>query len=228
MLDPGGRLLDRCTAEEERRRIRNRVNGTVEIARFSDRIQRVADRDLVADDERAPVRPREQSAVRLGVAERRLDEALATWKAVAPDVLALPGVVLVDRLALEVADVDVVEERLLDDRHASSVHRDLRGLNRPAEPRVQADVERERSNLEPEQRRLLVPVLGQRRRYGRVAVDSALVVQHRLGVSGQHEQAHAPTLPPALETPLLEWTRDRPGGRASGQQSPAQGRRSPR
>ena len=121
-----------------------------------------------------------------GVIERRM---LVNYR-VAPDVLALPRVVPVDRLALEVADVDVVEERLLDDGHVTSVDRDLRSLDRPAETRVQADVERERANLEPEQRRLLAPVLGQRCWHGRVAVDTALVVQHGFGVAGQDEQTH--------------------------------------
>src|SRR5262249_23504131 len=152
------------------------------------------DRNLVADDERATVRRRKQVTVRLGIAERRLDETLAARKAVARDVLALPSPVRVDRLAFEIADVYVVEERLLANRDVASIHRDLRGLGGAAESRVQADVEGQRANLEPKQRRLFTPVLGQRRRHRWVAVDPVLVVEHRLGVAGQDEQAHGATL----------------------------------
>ena len=53
----------------------------------------------------------------------------------------LPGPVVVDRLALEVADVDVVEERLDFERHVSSRQRKLSCLARPVEARVNAEIE---------------------------------------------------------------------------------------
>src|SRR5262249_1427371 len=149
-LDPGGGLLERRVVEEERGRVRDRVNRTVEVARVSGGIQRIADRNLVADDERAPVRRREQATVHLGIPKRGVDEALAARKAVAAGVVALPGTVLIDSLSLEVANLHIVEERLLHGRDVAALHRDLRGLGGAAEPRVQADVDRQRANLEPE------------------------------------------------------------------------------
>ena len=173
---------------------------SVELVRTRGRVERVADRDLVADDEHALVRGGEQAAEAVRVAMSSLVKALAAGKAVGTDVLALPGAVVLDRQALQLPDPHVVEELLLRDRYVAALHRDPRRLDRPPEARVQTDVERQRPDLETQQRRLLAAALRQRGRPAWVAVDTVFVVQDRLGVSAEHEQAHARD-PTALTAP---------------------------
>ena len=86
--------------------------GAVELVRAERGVDRVADGDLVADDEDPPLRSREQALVGVGVAPGRVVQALAAREGVRARVLRLPGPVVVDRPALELADVDVVEQRL--------------------------------------------------------------------------------------------------------------------
>jgi hypothetical protein len=57
-------------------------------------------------------------------------------------VLALPGAVLADRPALELADADVVQELFLDQRYLTALECDLRRLECAAETRMEAGVER--------------------------------------------------------------------------------------
>src|SRR5437867_7427106 len=109
-----------------------------------------------------------------------------------PDVFALPGAVLLERPALELADSDVVEELLFGERHVAGFDCDPGRFQRASEARVQAAVEWDRPDLEAEPCRLLAAALGQRRRHGGVAIDPVFVVQNRLGVTAQDEQAHAP------------------------------------
>ena len=73
---------------------------SVELVRTRGRVERVADRDLVADDEHALVRGGEQAAEAVRVAMSSLVKALAAGKAVGTDVLALPGAVVLDGQAL--------------------------------------------------------------------------------------------------------------------------------
>ena len=115
----------------------------------------------MADDQDAALRTREQALVRGCVAARRVVEALPARKGVGAGVLALPGAVVVDRPALELADVDVVEQRLDLDGNLASLERDPR--RRPAAPeaRVHAEVECDPRQLEPEFRRLGLALLGQ-------------------------------------------------------------------
>jgi hypothetical protein len=57
-------------------------------------------------------------------------------------VLALPGAVLADRPPLELAHADVVQELFLDQRYLTALECDLRRLERAAETRMEAGVER--------------------------------------------------------------------------------------
>ena len=72
--------------------------------------------------------------------------------------LALPGAVLVERHAFEVADVDVVEERLFHARHVAAAQHHVGGLERPAESRVDAELEGHLGELMAELLRLRSPV----------------------------------------------------------------------
>ena len=112
------------------------------------RVQRVAHRDLVADDEDASLGSRQQALEPSRIAPCSVVEALAAREGLVAPVRVLPGAVVLDRLALEVAEVDVVEERLLEQRHAAGRDRDLGGTPRPLEARVHAEVERDVRDLE--------------------------------------------------------------------------------
>jgi hypothetical protein len=82
----------------------------------AERVQCRADWDLVTDDEHALVRALEQAAIGGRVAQGGPVEALAAGEAVAAGALTLPGAVLLERPALERADIDVVEEWLFNER----------------------------------------------------------------------------------------------------------------
>ena len=93
-----------------------------------------------------------------------------------------------DRLALEVADLDVVEARVDLDRDVAAGERELCRLPRPPEARVHAQVEPDVRDLRAEPPGLLAPLLGQRHRDGRIPVDALLEVQRRLRVAGEEEE----------------------------------------
>ena len=135
-VDPLRRASERVVVEQVGGRVRQRVFGPVEVVGARGRIQRVANRDLVADDEHRLLGSLEQPPKRPRVAPRGVVEALAAGERIRAPVRALPGPVRLDRLALEVADVDVVEQR---DVPASEGR--LGGFPRAGEPRVHAQVE---------------------------------------------------------------------------------------
>jgi hypothetical protein len=108
----------------------------VEIVGAGGRVERVADRDLVRDDEDRALGPRDELRERATVPPRDVVEALAAGKRIAASVRALPRAVVVDRHAFELADVDVVEERLLDERDLATRERELGRLARAPEARV--------------------------------------------------------------------------------------------
>jgi hypothetical protein len=170
------------------------VGGPVELVRSGGRVDRVANRDLVADDEDPPLRPREQPLVRLRVPPCRVVQALAARESVRPRVLALPGPVVVDRAPLELADVDVVEERLHLERHRASLERDPRRRQRAAEARVYAEPERDPGQLDGETCRLRLALRGQTGRHGGVAVHEVPHVELRLAVPDEDEEAHGASL----------------------------------
>src|SRR4051794_11813980 len=91
VVDPSCGALECGLVEEERRRIRDGVRGPVEVVRAAGGIQRVADRNLVADDEHVLLRPVEERAEPARISPRRVVEALAAGKGIAANVLALPG-----------------------------------------------------------------------------------------------------------------------------------------
>src|SRR5207342_994522 len=99
-------------------------------------------------------------------------------KAIGAGVRALPRVVVVDRGALELADVDVVEAGLLEERHVAALERELGSLARAAEPGVDAEAELDAGELDAEAAGRLLARRGERDRDGRVAVDAALDVQN--------------------------------------------------
>jgi len=167
------------------------VHGAVEVVGVADRIQRIADRDLVTDDEHALVGSCEQPAVGLGIATRGLVKTLAAGETVGSRTPVLPVAILVDRPALELPDADVVEELLLDQRHVAALECDPGGLERASEPGVHAGVQWLPPQLHAKQRRILAASLGQGRRDGGIAVDPSLLVQHRLTMAGEDVKAHA-------------------------------------
>jgi hypothetical protein len=103
----------------------------------------------VADDEHRPLGTCQERPEAADVAERGVVEALAAGERLVAPVLALPAAVGVEGDAVEVADVDVVEQRLARSRDCASLERELRGLPGPAEPRVEAEIELEPRELEP-------------------------------------------------------------------------------
>ena len=103
----------------------------------------------------------------------------------------LPRAVGLELLPFKVADVDVVEKRLDDQRDVDALaERDLGGLVGAREARVDAHVERNVRDLLPEAPRLLLAALGERNLTRGVAVHAALHVQHGLAVPDQDEEAH--------------------------------------
>ena len=144
----------------------------------------------MTDDEDPLLAAREQPFVRVGVAERRRIEALAARERVAAPVAALPRAIDLDRVALELADVDVVEQRLDLYRHVASGERDRGRLLRAPEAGVDAEVELEPGELDGEGGRLGLSLRRQRDADGRIAVDALRHVQLRLAVADEDEQAH--------------------------------------
>ena len=119
------------------------------------------------------LRSRQQALVGIGVAPGRVVQALATGKGIPARVLRLPGPVVVDRPALELADVDVVEQRLDLDGDVASFERDPRRCPAAPEARVHAEVEPDSRQLQTQRDRLGLAPLGQPDRHGRIAVDAA-------------------------------------------------------
>src|SRR5439155_10281928 len=142
LLDPVRRPRKRLALEEERHRIADRVERRpVQLVRFRRRVQRVADRDLVADDELALGAVLEQPPEPLGVPPCRVVQALAARERLLAPQLRLELPVARDLPTLQVAEVDVVEERLDPMRDISPLHRQRARLPRPREPRAHPEVE---------------------------------------------------------------------------------------
>jgi hypothetical protein len=148
----------------------------------------------MADDEHRPLGAHEQCAEPACVAPRCVVEALAAGERFGPRVVALPGAVRVDRGTLELADGDIVEQRLDRLSEVAADERELRCLLRALEARVDAQVERHVSELDAQLHRLPPPLLRERCGYQRVAVDDVLQIQRRMRVAGQHIEPHKPRL----------------------------------
>src|SRR5207247_9041050 len=106
------------------------------------------------------------------VASRCIVEALAAREGLIPPVSALPRTIVVERAAFELSDADVVEERLEQARHVAARERELDGLERPREPRVYAEVDRQPRELVANPPGLPPPVVGQRTRHTAIALHA--------------------------------------------------------
>jgi len=102
----------------------------------------------------------------------------------------LPGAVGLDRVAFELADVDVVEQRLDLDGHVASGERDRGRLLRAPEAGVEAEVELEAGELDGESGGFGPTLRRQTNADGRIAVDTLRHVQLRLAVADEDEEAH--------------------------------------
>src|SRR6266576_1181872 len=109
LLDSLRSACERSVVEEIRRRVRERVLRCVEVAGAGGRIEGVPNRNLVAHDEHALLVPLDEPPKGPRVASSGVVEGLAAGERVRAAVLPFPGAVRLDRLALEVADIDVVE-----------------------------------------------------------------------------------------------------------------------
>ena len=92
---------------------------------------------------------------------------------------SFPGAVRLDRLAFQVADFDVVEQRLARTGDVAAVERELCRLDRPLEARVNAKVEGQLCELVPELNRL---VRGPPRVSGAATLGSPFTRLSRLSV----------------------------------------------
>ncbi len=191
---PAAARDERIVVEEVGRRVRDPVIGPVELVRAVRRVQRVADRDLVADDEDRPLGTVEHHAEAACVPARGIVEAFAPGERIAPAVRPLPGFVRLDRVALEVADIDVVEQRLLEHRHRPAGEDPVRGLPRSRETRVHAEVDRQLGELASQPLRLVPALVCQRDPHRGIAVDAARGIERRPAVPGEDEQTHASRL----------------------------------
>ena len=99
---------------------------------------------------------------------------------------SLPGAVLVERLTLEIADLDVVEERLLLERDVASGKCDRRRFPGAPESRVHAELDRDVRQLLTQQARLVAALLREHDRDRRIPVDPILEIERRLAVAGDH------------------------------------------
>src|SRR6266566_10005343 len=109
LLDSLRSASKRSVVEEVRRRVRERVLRSVEIVGAGGRVEGVPNRDLVADHEHTLLGPFDEPPKGPRVAPSGVVEALAAGERVRAAMPPFPGSVCLDRLALEVADIDVVE-----------------------------------------------------------------------------------------------------------------------
>ena len=79
-------------------------------------------------------------------------------------------------------------------RDVAPRERELCGLERAAEARVHAELERQARELEPEPPASARPSGVSGDRNARIAVHATLQVERRMRVAGQHEEAHGPRL----------------------------------
>ena len=101
----------------------------------------------------------------------------------------LPGAIVRDRLAFQIADLHVVEERLLEIGDVAAVEDAVGRLRRPGEAGVDAEVDPKLPQLVAQPGRLVPSLVGEGHRNRRIAVDAALDVEGGMGVPGEDEQA---------------------------------------
>src|SRR5205823_790560 len=110
--------------EEVRRRVRELVRRPIEIVRAVGGVDQVAQRNLVRNHEDRGLWALHELSEGLGVAAGGVVERLPAGERIAARALALPRPVLLERLAFEVAHVDVVEQRLDLERDAPALEGD--------------------------------------------------------------------------------------------------------
>jgi hypothetical protein len=98
--------------EQERRRVWHVVERLVRVGRATRRVDRVADRDLVADAEDRVFGSRGEPSECIGVARRGLVETLPAGEAIGPRELELPEAIVRECPALQLPDPNVVEIRV--------------------------------------------------------------------------------------------------------------------
>jgi hypothetical protein len=129
-----------------------------------------------------------ETSERSRVTQRSRIEALPAGKRVAALVLPLPRAILLDRLSLELANVDVVDIRIDLEGDVAAAQREAGRLQCPSEPRVHADVDWDVRELLAEPPGLLLAALAQSDLDARVSVYAPLDVQHGLAVPRQDEE----------------------------------------
>src|SRR5262249_48904201 len=142
------------------------------------------------EDEDRALRPLQELPVGPGVAPRSVGEGFAAWERIAARMGTLPGPVLLEAGALEVAHVDVVEKGFRLEGDVSALEGDRGRRPRPVEARVDANLDRDGRQLLTEQPCLLTPLPRQSHLNGGGPPGSAFRVERRLAVAGDHVQLH--------------------------------------
>ena len=104
--------------------------------------------------------------------------------------LRLPRAEVLDRLALQIADVDVVEKRLDLEGNVAARERDQRRLARPVEARVDAEADRDVRDLLTEVLSVRPSFFRQVDAYAGVPVDPLFDVERGLSVPRHQEETH--------------------------------------
>jgi hypothetical protein len=144
----------------------------------------------VADDEHRGLRALEQAAEAGGVPAGGVVEALTAGEGNVTRMVVLPGAVLLERRAVEVADVDVVEERLDGKRNVAPGQCDLRRLARARETSVDTCTKWDVRHLHAELMGFLPTALRQIGATRRISVHALFEVEDGLSVPGDDEEAH--------------------------------------
>jgi hypothetical protein len=126
-------------------------------------------------------------------------QALAAGERVVWAVSLDPGSELCHRLALQIADIDVIQERFADqwDSIRASAESDLSGLERPREAGVYTDFDSDVRDVPRELSRFFATSDGERHEYCGVAVDPTFDIERRFAVSDQDAYRHLANLPAA-------------------------------
>jgi hypothetical protein len=108
-----------------------------------------------------------------------------------------PGSELSHRLALQIAGIDVIQERFADqwDSIRAGAESDLGGLERPREASVYADFDSDVRDVPCEPSRFSATSGAERHEDGGVAVDATFDIERRFAVSDQDAYGHLANLP---------------------------------
>src|SRR3954451_14631963 len=151
-LEAVGSTHDGSVVEE----IRDRVGGRLALSRdrAGGHLHDAPNGELVEDDEHDALRACEYAPQPGRVAQQRSVDALALREALPGSVVLPPLPVVLDRRAVEVAELQLGEARLDQPRHVPASPRDVDGLARPQEPRRHREVHVETGELHAQSPRL--------------------------------------------------------------------------